>query len=73
MNAPTSDIQYLFQIQIQQNNDKRIYFKIQNCDILFQMFWKKTLKFSSLKPHIFFILSSFWMILKTMDVPINDL
>jgi hypothetical protein len=34
----------------------------QKCDILFQMFWKKTLNLSSLKPHIFFIVSLFWVI-----------
>jgi hypothetical protein len=33
--------------------------KIQNCDILFEMFWKKTLNLSSMKPHIFFIISFF--------------
>jgi hypothetical protein len=37
------------------------------------MFWKKTLNHFSLKPHIFFIVSLFWMIFKAMGVPISDL
>jgi hypothetical protein len=41
---------------------KQFNLKIQNCDILFEMFWKKTLNISSLKPHIFFIVSTFWVI-----------
>jgi hypothetical protein len=38
MGAPTNDLQHLFQPQMQQNNEKKNYFKIQNYDILFEMF-----------------------------------
>jgi hypothetical protein len=38
MGAPTSDLQYLFEIQMQQSNEKKKKFKIQNCDLLFEMF-----------------------------------
>jgi hypothetical protein len=37
------------------------------------MFWKKTLNLFSLKPHIFFIVSSFWVIKKIMGVSTSDL
>ncbi len=59
MGAPSNDLQNFFEIQMEQNNEKNKIFKIQNCDILFKMFLKKTLNLSRLKRHIFFIISSF--------------
>jgi len=47
---------------MQQNNEKIIYSISKNYDILFQIFWKKPLNLSNLKPHIFFIVSLFRMI-----------
>jgi hypothetical protein len=41
MGAPTSDLEYLFEVQMQQSIAQNL---------------------SSLKPRIFFILSSFWVI-----------
>jgi hypothetical protein len=38
MGVPTNNLQYLFDIQMQQNNEKLFNFKFQNCDILFEMF-----------------------------------
>jgi hypothetical protein len=52
---------------------KNFNLKFQNCDILFEMFWKNALNLFSLKPHIFFIVSSFWVIKKVMNVPTSYL
>jgi hypothetical protein len=38
MGAPTGDLQYLLEFQMQQSNEKKINLRIQNCDILFEMF-----------------------------------
>jgi hypothetical protein len=37
MGAPISDLQDFFEFQMQQNNEF-FFIKIQNCDILFEMF-----------------------------------
>jgi hypothetical protein len=53
MGMPTSDLQYLFYLQMQQNNEKKINLKFQNCDILFEMFWKKLKTFLVWNPISF--------------------
>jgi hypothetical protein len=43
MGAPTSDLQYLFEFQLQQTNGKKINLQLQNYDILFQNVLKRKL------------------------------
>jgi hypothetical protein len=38
MGAPTSNLQCLYDLQMQQNNEKIVNFKFQTCDILFEIF-----------------------------------
>jgi hypothetical protein len=38
MGAPNNDLQYLFELKMQQSNEEKKNLKIQNCDSLFEMF-----------------------------------